>query len=67
MATGEKLIEATLQGNNNIHQASSQQQQPKTMIDHDDPLLIAQSLTYITDNGSVVASFQSAPFSFCKL
>lgn len=41
---------------------SSVKQNP--MIDPDDPLLIAQSLTYITDNGSVVASFQSAPFSF---
>lgn len=36
----------------------------KLMIDHDDPLLIAQSLTYITDNGSVVHTFSSAPFSF---
>ena len=29
----------------------------------DDPLLIAQTLTYVTDDGSVVLSFQSAPFS----
>ena len=33
-------------------------------IDPDDPLLIAQTLTYVTDNGSVVMSFSSAPFSF---
>jgi len=32
-------------------------------IDPDDPLLIAQSLTYITDDGSTVLSFTSAPFS----
>ena len=29
----------------------------------EDPLLIAQTLTYVTDDGSVVLSFQSAPFS----
>lgn len=33
-------------------------------IDPDDPLLIAQTLTYVTDNGSVLQSFSSAPFSF---
>ncbi len=32
-------------------------------IDPDDPLLIAQTLTYVTDNGSVVMSYSSAPFS----
>lgn len=36
-------------------------------IDPDDPLLIAQTLTYVTDNGSVVMSYSSAPFSFGKL
>lgn len=46
------------------HGPPQQQPQQTTMIDPDDPLLIAQSLTYITDNGSIVASFQSAPFSF---
>jgi hypothetical protein len=35
-------------------------------VDPDDPLLIAQTLTYVTDNGSVVMSFSSAPFSFGK-
>ena len=34
------------------------------IVDPDDPLLIAQTLTYVTDNGSVVMSFSSAPFSF---
>jgi len=32
-------------------------------IDPDDPLLLAQTLTYVTDNGSVIMSFTSAPFS----
>ena len=41
-----------------------QQQQP--IVDPDDPLLIAQSLTYVTDDGSVLLSYQSAPFSTCK-
>lgn len=35
-------------------------------LDPEDPLLIAQSLTYVTDDGSVNLSFASAPFSFCK-
>ena len=35
-------------------------------IDPDDPLLIAQTLTYVTDNGSVVMSYSSAPFSLCE-
>lgn len=36
-------------------------------IDPDDPLLIAQTLTYVTDNGSILMSYSSAPFSSCKL
>lgn len=36
------------------------------MIDPDDPLLIAQTLTYVTDNGSVVMNYSSAPFTTCK-
>ena len=47
-------------------QATQQPGQNLTVIDPDDPLLIAQSLTYVTDNGSVVATFQSSPFSFGK-
>lgn len=35
-----------------------------SMIDPDDPLLIAQSLTYVTDNGSILLTFESAPYSF---
>ena len=32
----------------------------------EDPLMISQTLTYVTDDGSVLHSFQSAPFSFGK-
>jgi len=39
-------------------------EQEVCIVDPDDPLLIAQSLTYITDDGSVVLSFTSTPFSF---
>jgi len=37
---------------------------PPPAVDPDDPLLIAQTLTYVTDDGSVLLSFTSAPFSF---
>ena len=50
-------------------QPQQHQQQPQAkqeMIVDEDPLLIAQTLTYVTDDGSVVMSFQSAPFSWCK-
>ena len=33
------------------------------MLADEDPLLISQSLTYVTDDGSILHSFQSAPFS----
>ena len=36
------------------------------MIADEDPLLISQSLTYVTDDGSVLHSFASAPFSTSK-
>ena len=38
-------------------------QQRAEMLADEDPLLISQSLTYVTDDGSVLHSFQSAPFS----
>lgn len=37
---------------------------PPPVVDPDDPLLIAQTLTYVTDDGSVLLSFTSAPFAF---
>lgn len=40
---------------------------PPPIVDPDDPLLIAQTLTYVTDDGSVLLSFTSAPFSFGEL
>jgi hypothetical protein len=36
------------------------------MLD-EDPLLISQTLTYVTDDGSVLHAFQSAPFTFGRL
>ena len=46
---------------------SKQQQQPIMMMhgvdDHEDPLLISQSLTYVTDDGGTLHSFHSAPLS----
>lgn len=33
------------------------------MLADEDPLLISQSLTYVTDDGSTLHSFHSAPFS----
>jgi hypothetical protein len=47
--------------------AMQRTQQRQQEIDiHEDPLLIAQTLTYVTDDGSVLASFQSAPASWGK-
>lgn len=37
---------------------------PNEQIIHEDPLLIAQTLTYVTDDGSVTQSYNSAPFNF---
>lgn len=46
-------------------------QRSKDMVDDahhhivdEDPLMISQTLTYVTDDGSVVHSFHSAPFSW---
>lgn len=46
--------------------SAMQYQDDGDVIDPDDPLLIAQTLTYVTDNGSVVMSYSSAPFTTCK-
>jgi hypothetical protein len=43
----------------------TQQRQQEVDV-NEDPLLIAQTLTYVTDDGSVLASFQSAPASWGK-
>jgi len=48
-------------------EATMQEENQGGTIDPDDPLLIAQTLTYVTDNGSVVMSYSSAPFSPCKI
>lgn len=41
----------------------AQQQKKAEMLADEDPLLISQSLTYVTDDGGTLHSFQSAPFS----
>jgi hypothetical protein len=48
-----------------VPQEQSAQPPPNNMIqvEDDDPLLIAQTLTYVTDDGSVVSSFHPAPYS----
>lgn len=52
--------------NGNSSSQTMQYQDDGDIIDPDDPLLIAQTLTYVTDNGSVVMSYSSAPFTTCK-
>ena len=59
--------------NNNNSSGSStmlQRTRSQDMVDDhhnhivdEDPLLISQSLTYVTDDGSVLHSFRSSPFS----
>ena len=39
------------------------QKEKVAMLADEDPLLISQSLTYVTDDGEILHSFQSAPFS----
>lgn len=46
--------------------ALTEQQKKAQMLADEDPLLISQSLTYVTDDGSVLHSFQSAPYSTGK-
>ena len=50
--------------------STMQRTRSKEMVDDahhnvidEDPLMISQSLTYVTDDGSVMHSFQSAPFT----
>jgi hypothetical protein len=46
----------------------TEKQQKAQMLADEDPLLISQSLTYVTDDGSTLHSFESAPYSlgaFC--
>ncbi len=45
---------------------SSMQRTPQQMVMDEDPLLIAQTLTYVTDDNSVILSFKSAPASWGK-
>ena len=53
-----------------MHQRTRSQQMVEDHHEHivdEDPLLISQSLTYVTDEGDVLHSFQSSPFSFGTL
>jgi hypothetical protein len=43
-----------------------QKQKAAMILDDEDPLLISQSLTYVTDDGSILHAFQSSPFSTSK-
>jgi hypothetical protein len=43
---------------------TEEQQRKAEMMADEDPLLISQSLTYVTDDGGVVHTFQSSPFYF---
>lgn len=69
--TNFTMVDTTHLAPNSTHAASSVQsldahqkkQQQEMMLD-EDPLLISQTLTYVTDDGSVLHSFQSSPFSF---
>ena len=50
-----------------MHQRTRSQEMVEDHHEHivdEDPLLISQSLTYVTDDGSVLHSFNSAPFSW---
>lgn len=75
MTPDETPLSSTPDNNNNSSSSSSsinmlQRTRSKDMVeDHhnhivdEDPLLISQSLTYVTDDGSVLHSFRSSPFS----
>jgi len=56
-AASEASLSQTFEG------LDAKKQQQEMMLD-EDPLLISQTLTYVTDDGSVLHSFQSSPFSF---
>jgi hypothetical protein len=43
--------------------ALADDQRKAAMLADEDPLLISQSLTYVTDDGGTLHSFMSAPFS----
>jgi hypothetical protein len=49
--------------NHQQHNSSSTGLITEEMLADEDPLLISQSLTYVTDDGGTLHSFHSAPFS----
>jgi hypothetical protein len=67
MTTDPQLLSPSQQQDEQDKPTNMQQEnQQGGTIDPDDPLLIAQTLTYVTDNGSVVMSYSSAPFTTGK-
>lgn len=57
------LSEHSISNLSAVSVAEEQQRKAEMMAD-EDPLLISQSLTYVTDDGGILHSFQSSPFSF---
>mmetsp|Transcript_10815 Transcript_10815/g.12234 ORF Transcript_10815/g.12234 Transcript_10815/m.12234 type:complete len:270 (-) Transcript_10815:2181-2990(-) len=68
MTTDETPLSSTDINNNSINMLQRTRSQDMVDDHHnhivdEDPLLISQSLTYVTDDGSVLHSFRSSPFS----
>ena len=68
MTTDETPLSSTDINNNSINMLQRTRSQDMVDDHHnhivdEDPLLISQSLTYVTDDGSVLQSFRSSPFS----
>jgi len=68
MTTDETPLSSTDINNNSINMIQRTRSQDMVDDHHnhivdEDPLLISQSLTYVTDDGSVLHSFRSSPFS----
>jgi hypothetical protein len=77
LSTNSAMVDNTPLSSSDPPQEQQYTQQPEMnrtrsrelVADHhqivdEDPLLISQTLTYVTDDGSVIHSFQSDPFSF---
>ena len=67
LSTAEQQQSAAAASLTKMHQRTRSQEMVEDHHEHivdEDPLLISQSLTYVTDDGSVLHSFNSAPFSW---
>ena len=68
--SGEQQTTSKSNQNINMLQRTRSQEMVDDHHNHivdEDPLLISQSLTYVTDDGSVLHSFRSSSFSMSKL